>query len=242
MKKLTCTQCGATINSKTLTCEYCGSVYLNSNAEPETKENKRKAKTELQFDVRELDNNELARLIKSSATGNSGFVFVIIFMLVWTSVAIGMLTTVLSEFGDMGGFFPSFPFVIVTGFFAILGISVIIKVISQMLHGKIDKEIAMVKNGEFEKARQSLIKREEKKHHANFVSSIILIDYFKLANYSEAKKLIIQMKPTELASIINYSSVFIEISQNLNIKSPTFNTQYTSMTHTDGNGGYTVTF
>ena len=46
MKKLTCTQCGASINPVTLTCEYCGSVYLNSdnNTKHEVEEKSKRKK------------------------------------------------------------------------------------------------------------------------------------------------------------------------------------------------------
>ena len=33
MQKLVCTQCGAPINPETFACEYCGSIFLNSQNE-----------------------------------------------------------------------------------------------------------------------------------------------------------------------------------------------------------------
>jgi hypothetical protein len=95
----------------------------------------------------------------------------------------------------------------------------------------------LIRNGEHEKARLSLIERENKKHNVNFVSIIILLDYFKLANYSEAKKMIIQMSQTELSALINKSSVYLEIAQNLGVRTPSFTNNYNS----SNSGGYSLT-
>ncbi len=241
MKKLTCTQCGAGINNKTLTCEYCGSVFLSSNnveSENQSKKNKKKADVELQFDVRELDDEELARLCKTTSVNTTaGNIFVIFFMFMWTGIAFSIF---MSSFVDMllefDGFF-GLPFLLVPGVFVVIGISVIVKLFVGIFKGSLTKEIMLIRNGEHEKARLSLIERENKKHNVNFVSIIILLDYFKLANYSEAKKMIIQMSQTELSLLINKSSVYLEIAQNLGVRTPSFTNNYTS----SGSNGYSIT-
>ncbi len=238
MKKLICTQCGAGINNKTLTCEYCGSVFLSSNnAETETKKNKKKADVELQFDVRELDDQELATLCKASAINTTaGNIFVIMFMFLWTGVAFSIfMSSFVGLIVELDDFF-ALPFLLVPGAFVVIGVSVIVKLFTGIFKGSITKELILIRKGEHEKARLSLMERENKKHNANFVATIILIDYFKLANYSEAKKMIIQMSQTELSSLINKSNVFLEISQNLGVRTPNFANVYGSY----GNNGFSI--
>lgn len=240
MKKLTCTQCGAGINNKTLTCEYCGSVFLSSNntEEGQAKKNKKKADVELQFDVRELENEELARLCKTASVNTTaGNIFVIFFMFVWTGVAFSIfMSSFVNLLVEVDGIF-GLPFLLVPGAFVVIGLTVIVKLFTAIFKSSITKEIMLIKNGEHEKARLSLIERESKKHNVNYVSTIILLDYFKLANYSEAKKMIIQMSQTELSALINKTSVFLEISQNLGVRTPSFTNNYTST----GSNGYSIT-
>lgn len=221
MKKLTCTQCGAPINNTTLTCDYCGSVFFNSSAEEVKPASKQKKKeVELEFDVRSLDDDELARLCSNIAKGSTtGNIFVLFFMIVWTSIAFTILSTVLVEFAsEFDGFM--IPFLIVPSFFVFIGLSVIVKIIIATVKGSVTKEVIYIKRGEYQKAYESFTTRENKKHNANLVGCLILLNYFKLSNFAEAKQMIIQMPQKELASLISRSSVFVEIAQNLGVRTP----------------------
>lgn len=239
MKKLTCTQCGAGINNDTLTCEYCGSVFLSSNdieLENNTKRRKKKVEPELKFEVREQTNSELYTLCKNTIINtNNGSVFAIIFMFLWTGIAFSVLLSEFSFFPSNFGNTIELPFILVPSIFVVIGLSVIVNLISKLVKSQLYKELLLIQNGEHQKAYESLKTREQKNHNVNFVAIMILLDYFKLENYVEAKRLIIQMSPSELSSLIDKSSVFLEISQNLGVKTPMFdNTNFTG-------GGYTIT-
>ncbi|MBR2467465.1 MAG: hypothetical protein IKB42_00260 [Clostridia bacterium] len=233
MKKLTCTQCGASINNDTLTCDYCGSVFFNSTKEENTK---KKKSVELEFDVRQLEDAELARLCKNIVSADkTSNLFVLFFMFVWTGIAFGMTTAFIVEMAVFSEGIFDLIFVLVPAAFVVIGLSVIIKIFRDMAKGKITKELALIKKGEYQKAYESFTTRENKKHHKNYVACIILLDYFKLGNYGEAKQRIIQMSQVELSALILRSNVFVEIAQNLGVKTPT---QYTNSYH---HGGYSET-
>lgn len=243
MKQLKCTQCGASINAETLTCEYCGSVYLNS----ENKKSNLKEETKPEISVRELSNLELSKLAKTLTKASySSEIVVILFMIAWTSVAFFMFVNFLGisskfkghGFGGLGG---DSIFAIVPLIFAIIGVVTIIRICINMFSGNISKEIKLIENGDFETAHESLEKREEKKHNKNYVVAMILIDYFKLNNFNEAKHHIINLPQQELAYFIKKSTVILEIADNLGVKTPEFSfTNFNDINY--HGGGYSVRF
>ena len=100
MKKLICSQCGASLNPKTLTCEYCGSVFFDSNQKintTQTESSKQETQeVKQQLTVRELTNEELAKLLKNiSSIEKSGFAIFFIFMAVWLGIAITIFISTL---------------------------------------------------------------------------------------------------------------------------------------------------
>ena len=108
MKKLTCTQCGASINPVTLTCEYCGSVYLNSdnNTKPEVEE-KSKCKKESKILVDKITDEQLGNMMKKYCASNLKNNFIgIVFMIIWTIIAfsIGIASTgFMDDMNNFGG-------------------------------------------------------------------------------------------------------------------------------------------
>lgn len=218
MKKLSCTQCGAGINPQTLACEYCGSIFLSSNIETASK----KIKNET-IEVRHLENEELAKLVKTLCSNNvSTFLLPLIFMFMWTGVSFAMAISASSIWrpniggaGGMGVVASLVPFV-----FSIIGVSVIISIINKMIKGGITKELELIEQGKFQEAYESLKQREKQKHDVNFVAAIILLSYFKLNNFNEAKNNIIQLSQLELSHLIAKSNVILEISRNLGVKTP----------------------
>lgn len=230
MKELRCTQCGATINPDTLTCEYCGSVFFSSEIVQERERKKAEKKKQEQdsmfidshpydnIKVRNLTNEELYNLIKTSANHKpSGFLFPIVFMIAWTMVAFVIGVNLLEDMPGSMGIIRFVPFV-----FAIIGVISITNTLKQAVGGGIANELNMIKQGLYGEACDSLEKRESKKHNLNYVAAIILLCYFRLADYEVAKQNIIALPQKELSELINRSNVFYEVAKELNVRTPEF--------------------
>ncbi len=231
MKKLRCTQCGATINPETLTCEYCGSVFFSSEVVQERERKKAEQKRkELDakyidshpFDgikVRNLTDEELYNLIKTTTNYKpSGYLFPIFFMIMWTAIAFFIAVNSMKMLEGTGFSLLHFiPFI-----FVAIGISAIVTTIKQAFHGGITTELNYIKQGLFHEACDSLEKRESKKHNLNFVAVIILLCYFRLGDYLVAKQNIISLPQNELSELINRSNVYYEVAKELNVRTPEF--------------------
>lgn len=231
MKHLKCTQCGANINSKTLTCDYCGSVFLSSEIETnKNKVNKTKNLKDV-FHVRDLSNQEIASLIKSLFSRNiHSEIFVLIFMFFWTATAIFMVSVIPNDILIAK---------LVPSFFVLLGVYMIIIRIKSIINHNVSKEVKLISEGKFDQAKQILLSKQTKKVNSSIVGAIIILDYFKLDNFDEARSLIIKMSPLELTLLINTTSVFLEIANNLGVKTPDFNPNLYSHNSSYG-GGYTT--
>ena len=231
MKKLRCTQCGATINPETLTCEYCGSVFFSSEVVQERERKKaeqKKKEIDAQYidsnpydsiKVRNLNDEEIYNLIKTTTNYKpSGYLFPVVFMIMWTCVALFIALNVLNM-GDFGGLgiIRFVPFI-----FVAIGISSIVNTIKQALQGSITTELNLIKQGLFHEACDSLEKRESKKHNLNFVAAIILLCYFRLGDYEVAKQNIISLPQKELAELLDRSNVYYEVAKELNVRTPEF--------------------
>ncbi|MBQ2864258.1 MAG: hypothetical protein IJE91_02190 [Clostridia bacterium] len=230
MKELRCTQCGATINPDTLTCEYCGSVFFSSEIVQE-RERKKAEKKKQELDgmyidshpyddikVRNLTNEELYNLIKTSANQKpSGYLFPIVFMIAWTMVAFIIGANLLEDMPISVGIIRYIPFV-----FALVGVISVTNTLKQAVSGGISNELNLIKQGFYSEACDSLEKRESKKHNLNYVAAIILLCYFRLADYEVAKQNIIALPQKELSELINRSNVFYEVAKELNVRTPEF--------------------
>ena len=231
MKNLKCTQCGATINPETLTCEYCGSVFFSSEVVQERERKKAEAKKK-EIDAQYIDSNpydnikvrnltdeEIYNLIKTTTNYKpTGYLFPIFFMIMWTVIALFIAINVLR----MDSFAP-LPFIELVPFvFVIIGISTTINTIKQALQGSMATELNLIKKGLFNEACDSLEKRESKKHNLNFVAAIILLCYFRLGDYEVAKQNIISLPQKELAELLDRSNVYYEVAKELNVRTPEF--------------------
>lgn len=231
MKKLICSQCGASLNPKTLTCEYCGSVFFDSNQKintTQTESSKQEAQeVKQQLTVRELTNEELAKLLKNiSSIEKSGFAIFFIFMAVWLGIAITIFISTL-KINNMGEF--KFPFVSIVPFlFAVFGVFMVISNIKKLIDAGVSKEIDLIKNGKFQEAHDSLKERERKKHNRNYVAGLILLDYFRLNKFEEAKIHILSLSQPELIGLIRQSNVILEIARHLGVRTPDWQITYYS--------------
>lgn len=231
MKELRCTQCGASINPDTLTCEYCGSVFFSSEIVKERerrKAEKKKQEADSMFidsnphdniKVRNLNDDELYNLVKTVTSNKvSEFIFPIAFMLAWTIIALIIFINVLKLSLPSGVDLITFiPLV-----FVIIGISATFKTIRQAFMGNMSAELNLIKQGQYREAVDSLQKKESKKHSLNFVATIILLSYFRLKVFNVAKQNIIALPQKELSELIHKSNIFMEVAKELNVRTPEF--------------------
>ena len=243
MKKLTCTQCGASINPVTLTCEYCGSVYLNSdnNTKPEVEE-KSKRKKESKIIVDKITDEQLGNIMKKYCASNFKNNFIgIVFMIIWTTIAFSISiasTGVLDDMNDFGGLSIVKTVSIAPFLMAGFGLFIAINLIVSSFKGQVNKEIKLIKEGKYKEAHDSLEKKESKKHNVNYVLGLILIDYYRFEDFAEAKKHILNLPPKELAILINKDSRLLDIASNLGIMTPNYNSNDND---SYSNDGYTYT-
>lgn len=232
MKKLMCSQCGASLNPKTLTCEYCGSVFfdgnknVNTNTQTETL-NQEKTEVKQQLTVRELTDEELSKLVNNFASNDKqGFVVFFIFMAVWIGIAVAIFISSLgaSEIGEIRFSFVS----VIPLLFVAFGVFMVISNIKNVKEASVKNEVKLIKNGEFQKAHDSLKERERKKHNKNYVAGLILLDYFRLNKFEEAKMHILSLSQPELVVLIRQSNVILEIARHLGVKTPDWQITYYS--------------
>lgn len=249
MKKLTCTQCGASINPLTLTCEYCGSVYLNSDNNTKTEvEETQKRKKEPKIIVAKISDEQLGNMMTkycasdSKGARNLKYNFIVIFfMMIWNIIAFSIgiapkdFLDNMNHFGSLGivKTVSIAPFLI-AGF----GLFITIYIIASSFKGQVNKEIKLIKEGKYKEAHDSLEKKESKKHNVNYVLGLILIDYYRFEDFAEAKEHILNLPPKELAILINKDSRLLDIASNLGIMTPNYNS-YDNDSYS--NGGYTYT-
>lgn len=237
MKQLKCTQCGATINSDTLTCEYCGSVFFSSELAEEAAK-KRKAK-ELEADkdqsknefidsyksdnirVRNLTDEELYNVIKTLTTNHPAqFIFPIVFMLVWTSIAFSIFMSTFDLHLLINGRL-SILFMVPL-IFVVIGATTIVRLVAQALSKNIHFELNLIKQGEYNGAMLSLEKKETRKHNVKYVAALIMLDYFRLNNFDGARQHIIKLPQAELSELIKRSSIVLEVARELGVRTPDF--------------------
>lgn len=236
MKQLKCTQCGATINPDTLTCEYCGSVFFSSEIVKEN-EKKKQAEQIVENDnqstkpfidsfpgdnirVRNLTDDEVYNVIKNLTTNHPAqFVFPIVFMICWTFIALyGVISILETLEGSTVGMFPAF----VPMFFVVIGILTIINLIKQAFAVNLSYELRLIKEAQFNGAMLSLEKRETKKHNVKYVAALIILNYFRLNNFDGARELIIKLPQKELSELIGRSSIILEVAKELGVRTPDF--------------------
>lgn len=241
MEKLTCTQCGASINPDTLKCEYCGTVFvsndINTNKGTATKKDNNK------IVVEEISDDQLVGMIKNYTTNNlRNNIVGIVFMLVWTIVAfsIGMAAVGMMGVAEHSSFFESVKVVhtvsiapfLMSGFGLFLAINLIIN----SLKGSINKEIKLIKDGEYQSAYERLAKREAKKHNVNYVVGLIFIGYYRLMDFDKVKTHFKSLSQAELSLLVKKNSQLVDIAQNLGISALNYNTH-----NGTNNSGYTYT-
>lgn len=243
MKKLTCTQCGASINPTTLTCEYCGSVYLNSDNNTKTEvEEKSKSKKESKIIVDKISDEQLGNMMKKYCANNlKNNLIGIVFMIIWTIIAfsIGIASTgFVDDFNEFGVLSIVKTVSIAPFLMAGFGLFMAINLITASFKGQVNKEIRLIKEGNYKEAHDSLEKKESRKHNVNYVLGLILIDYYRFEDFAEAKEHILNLPQKELAVLINKDSRLLDIASNLGIMTPNYN-----INNNDNysNGGYTYT-
>lgn len=240
MEKLTCTQCGASINPDTLKCEYCGTVFV-SNDNNTNKSTARK-KENKKLVVEEISDDQLVAMIKNYTTNNlRNNIVGIVFMLVWTIVAfsIGMAAVGMMDTADSSFFGAEkvvhtvsvAPF-LMAGFGLFLAINLIIN----SLKGSINKEIKLIKDGEYQSAYERLAKREAKKHNVNYVVGLIFIGYYRLMDFDKVKTHFKSLSQAELSLLVKRNSQLVDIAQNLGVSALNYNTH-----NGTNNSGYTYT-
>lgn len=240
MEKLTCTQCGASINPDTLKCEYCGTVFV-SNDNNTNKSTARK-KENKKLVVEEISDDQLVAMIKNYTTNNlRNNIVGIVFMLVWTIVAfsIGMAAVGMMDAADSSFFGAEkvvhtvsvAPF-LMAGFGLFLAINLIIN----SLKGSINKEIKLIKDGEYQSAYERLAKREAKKHNVNYVVGLIFIGYYRLMDFDKVKTHFKSLSQAELSLLVKRNSQLVDIAQNLGVSALNYNTH-----NGTNNSGYTYT-
>lgn len=243
MKKLTCTQCGASINPVTLTCEYCGSVYLNSDNNTKTEvEEKQKGKKEPKIIVDKISDEQLGNMMKKYCANNlKNNLIGIVFMIIWTIIAfsIGIASTgFVDDFNEFGVLSIVKTVSIAPFLMAGFGLFMAINLITSSFKGQVNKEIRLIKEGNYKEAHDSLEKKESRKHNVNYVLGLILIDYYRFEDFAEAKEHIVNLPQKELAVLINKDSRLLDIASNLGIMTPNYNIHDND---SYSNGGYTYT-
>lgn len=212
MKKLSCTQCGASISPETLTCEYCGSVFLNS--QNEIIKTKPKAKEEI-IAVPNIENEELNNIIINHLKEHSrASVFLAVVNIFWILFAIIIMGGVFGLFKTIT-FFSFFPLFIV--FAAVLS-SIRNIVISTGF--KFSREITSLKSGDYILVYNAFKEREEKKHSLENVYIMMLIGFFKLRKFDDVSALILGLPTNELAHLVCENVNILNIAEALNIKTP----------------------
>ncbi len=218
MQKLVCTQCGAPINPETFACEYCGSIFLNSQNEIKGSKSAKGKNKDSNIFVPNIGDEELNNLIKEHIRENKrSSVFLVVFNIFWIIIASNIIFLV-SGPELMGRLFGIIPFV-----FIIIAVGTIIKNIFISPAVKYKLEYELLNNSDYNSVYEKFKQREAKKHDLSNVYVMMLIGFYRLRKFDEVRGLIISLEPKELSDLLHENIDILNIADALNIKTPKCN-------------------
>jgi len=203
MENNKCTQCGAAINTQTMTCDYCGTTYSNIKADS-------KNITADQTVIR-LSDMSIIKVLKGLNPKVAYLLPVVIFMTFWCTICFGMGIFAISEAGFMG----AVPF-----FMFIIGIVVLVTTIIQARKGGLKEVIEMCKSGDWSNALALSEKKENKS--SNYKLAYLLIKVHHFDDYSDAQLKLSLIPVTDIAKTLTVTPVFAELAKlyGINVSAP----------------------
>lgn len=215
MQKLVCTQCGAPINPETMVCNYCGSVFLNSQNEITKTESKKKKNQQSNVFVPAIGDQEINNLIKDHLKANSkSSAFLVVFNIFWMVIAANIIVQIFSS-TIFGSIMSLFPFV-----FIAVAVGSILKNIFISTSVKYKTELEAIESGDYNLAFEKFKAREQKKHDLSNLYCMMLIGFYRLEKFDEVRAIIIGMEPKELSNLLHENIDILNIAEALNIRTP----------------------
>jgi len=194
MENNKCSNCGATVNPKTMVCDYCGTTYNSIKSGDAAINNQT---------VIRLSDKSIIGVLKGLNPKKIMIAPIIGFMIFWCAVCIGMGVGVSAT--DTG-FFGFIPFI-----FCAFGLAVMLPVIRAGTKGSLKKVIEMCKGGDFNGAMAFCEQNENKSDNYKLAYLLIKVHHFN--DYSDAQLKLNLIPVTSIAKTLTVTPVFAELAK-----------------------------